>query len=671
MFNQQRFNRILTQYKQEFTANWPREKFKWTAVKIFQDNWNIDAVDFAEMLERSLSGGDGNNLLVARSYFPARMIKMFAERYPERVRSMFRALFDESTDVGARIQNFTKASENLLPKYVSETGAQEGKDYQDAKAVSTYLFLRYPTKYYIFGFREATKSMNNLEFDKKLRRGNPVKNIEQTYKFYDEIRDRLNNDKQLISLLHANLDSDCYSDKQHIILTLDFAHYVALFREEVVASQDVNYWWLNANPKEWSFTQTAVGDEVYYTLSHNGVRRKIYPNFLNAKVGDIVIGYETSPMRKIVALCTVSRANDGEKIYFRKECQFDNPIPFDDVKNEPVLQQMEFLAQQRGTFYRLTSNEFQTIISMLRSNGNLFEIPSQEMSYTTYTKEDFLKEVYMLPDEYDDIIAVLKDKKNIILQGAPGVGKTFAAQKLAYALMGVHDDSRVKIVQFHQNYTYEDFVIGYKPDSDGFKLKEGIFYKICNDAQLHPDKDYILIIDEINRGNLSKIFGELLMLIENNYRSGMCEGVCMAYSGIDNRFVVPCNLYIIGLMNTSDRSLQIMDYALRRRFGFVNMRPGYDTAGFVAYQQGLKNEKFDKLVQTVKDLNAEISADDELGPGFCIGHSYLCGMTAQQCTDARLRRIIKYDLIPTIEEYWRLNDESREKWVETLNSVLK
>ena len=193
----------------------------------------------------------------------------------------------------------------------------------------------------------------------------------------------------------------------------------------------------------------------------------------------------------------------------------------------------------------------------------------------TYTRDDFLQEVYMPPERYDTLVTVLRHKKNIILQGAPGVGKTFAARRLAWAMMGTKDESRIELVQFHQSYSYEDFIMGYKPVEDGFKMKEGIFYRFCKKAEAQPDKDFFFLIDEINRGNMSKIFGELLMLIEKEYRG---TPVTLAYSG--ERFAVPERVHIIGMMNTADRSLAIIDYALRRRFSFFEMEPGFRTEGF-------------------------------------------------------------------------------------------
>lgn len=280
-----------------------------------------------------------------------------------------------------------------------------------------------------------------------------------------------------------------------------------------------------------------------------------------------------------------------------------------------------------------------------------------------YSKTDFLNEVYMSSEDYDKLRNLLEYKKNMILQGAPGVGKTFCAKRLAYSIMGEKDDKRVAMVQFHQNYSYEDFMMGYRPDGNGFVLKKGIFYEFCKKAQKEPDKPYFFIIDEINRGNLSKIFGELLMLIEKEYRG---EEIRLAYN--DEPFSVPANLYIIGMMNTADRSLAMIDYALRRRFSFFNMQPAFDSEGFKTYQQTINDETFNKVIDGIKYLNDDIKKDNSLGEGFCIGHSYFCG---GDITKERLVSIIDYDIKPIIREYWFDNDSKYHEEFDKLDNLLK
>ena len=294
------------------------------------------------------------------------------------------------------------------------------------------------------------------------------------------------------------------------------------------------------------------------------------------------------------------------------------------------------------------------------------DVEEQIVTFPEYTETDFLSDVYMESEEYATLVDLIRTKKNVILQGAPGVGKTFAAKRLAYSMMGVKDQNRVMMIQFHQSYSYEDFIMGFRPSEAGFELKKGAFYNFCKKAEIDSDNEYFFIIDEINRGNLSKIFGELFMLIESDKRGIQLQ---LLYS--DEKFAVPKNVYIIGMMNTADRSLAMLDYALRRRFAFYEMRPGFETEGFREYRMALENDKFNNLIHCVESLNAVISADDSLGDGFCIGHSYFCNLTAETITDRKLSGIVEYELIPLLKEYWFDEPLKVKDWTNNLRSTIK
>ena len=294
------------------------------------------------------------------------------------------------------------------------------------------------------------------------------------------------------------------------------------------------------------------------------------------------------------------------------------------------------------------------------------EIEEVENHFPTYTPEDFLSEVYMDADKYDTLVDLLRIKKNVILQGAPGVGKTFAAKRLAYSMMGAKDQERVMMVQFHQSYTYEDFIEGFRPSSGsaGFEIKKGSFYNFCKKAADDLENEYFFIIDEINRGNLSKIFGELFMLIESDKRGNALQ---LLYS--DEKFYVPANIYIIGMMNTADRSLAMLDYALRRRFAFFSILPGFQSGGFKKYRDALNNSRFNSLIACVEELNDKIAEDVSLGEGFCIGHSYFCGITS--ITDKTLSNIVEYEIIPLLHEYWYDDPVKVRDWADRLRSSIK
>ncbi len=299
-------------------------------------------------------------------------------------------------------------------------------------------------------------------------------------------------------------------------------------------------------------------------------------------------------------------------------------------------------------------------------NNNMSEkIEEKEVVYDKYSEDDFLKEVYISDNEYSSLVNTLKYKKNIILQGAPGVGKTYAAKRLAYSIMGMRDIERVKMVQFHQSYSYEDFIMGYRPTSSGgFKLHKGAFYEFCKKAEEDNENDYFFIIDEINRGNLSKIFGELFMIIEADKRGVELD---LLYS--NEKFAVPENLYIIGMMNTADRSLAMLDYALRRRFAFFELNPAFSNEKFIKYKQEKNSKKFNDLINCVEELNQEIAEDETLGNGFRIGHSYFC--TEKPITDDLLTSIVEFELIPLLNEYWFDEPKKVDEWSDKLRSKIK
>ena len=798
MFEQFRLTEVLVQYKQNFVSKlWGEEKYKWEAVKWFQDNWDVNAPDFAEMLNRSLD--KTYNLLASANNFPKGMIVGFAKSAPEEVRAMFLSLYDESKDVYERINAFKMQSTVLLEKY----GNGAAQHYQYENAISTYLWLRFPDKYYIYKFGEVKTVASELESDYRFKKGAYADNIRNFLKLYDEISVALKEDTELVNLFQSQLTDTCYPDPQLKTLTIDVGFYISRYysqkeasaaattewygsdydpglsvddwlkllkdeavfttgaleimkrmkdyggvasctqlavkygetknfynsgsvalarrvcdstgitpnaredgsiqwwtilytgrdagkdedgsfiwklRDELSAAldkvdlssielyvaaapgeQDHGYWWLNANPKIWSFSDIAVGEVQAYTLyNENGNKRRIFQNFLDAKAGDMIIGYESNPVKQIVAIGRVSAEQDGEKLFLEKVEGLTSPIDYATLRGCPELERMEYFQNPQGSLFKLTRGEFDFIFDLIREENPA----AQEASIDAYTKSDFLDEVYMTEKRYENLVAVLRNKKNIILQGAPGVGKTFAAKRLAWSMMGEKDDSRIEFVQFHQNYSYEDFMMGYKPVEDGFELKYGIFYRFCQRAANQPDKEFFFIIDEINRGNMSKIFGELLMLIEKDYRGTKAT---LAYNGLS--FSVPKNLYIIGMMNTADRSLAMIDYALRRRFSFFEVEPGFDSEGFIHYQNGLNNETLNELINKVKDLNREITLDKSLGKGFCIGHSYFCGRDV--CTEEWLHSIVDYDILPMLSEYWFDDANKLQRWENILQGVFQ
>ena len=262
-----------------------------------------------------------------------------------------------------------------------------------------------------------------------------------------------------------------------------------------------------------------------------------------------------------------------------------------------------------------------------------------------YTMVDALSELFLEQPELEELLDLWRWKKNIILQGAPGVGKTFTAKRLGYLLMGHRDQARTRMVQFHQAYAYEDFIQGYRPhEGGGFVRRDGPFYNFAKLAETDPDRPYVFIIDEINRGNRSKVLGELMMLIEPDKR-GDEYALPLTYGRPEEEpFSVPDNLYLLGLMNTADRSLAMVDYALRRRFAFHVLGPRFKSSKFRSHlnSRNVVPELIDTIVNRMAELNADIDSDTvRLGPGYQIGHSFFVPNDKGQALDnAWYRRVI-------------------------------
>ena len=794
---------ILAGYKTYFPSHWDDEKYKWEAIKHFQDHWNIDAEIFGEMFKEATD--KTFNLLASGYAYPRGMMINFAKADDAAARQMFRDLFDESRDLAERVDAFQTASEAIRAKYDDGTWRNH---YQNTNAISVYLWLRYPEKYYIYKYEIYRDVAAELNSEYRPKRNGSVESLIGGFKMYDEVCKVISEDAGVTEMFRSAVTDTCYPDPQMRTVTVDVGFYLSRFfleerkaaqeeegwfpkdynpditvnewvqmlkdssvftqnalqimkrmkdyggqatctqlsikygetknfynagssalarrvaektgcdvmtgdnenakwwpilymgkdasaneagayiwrlrselakalemvdlsdvplyavavEEGVEPSQVRQYWWLTANPKIWSFADIKIGEEQSYTLyNENGNKRRVFQNFLDAKVGDIVIGYEANPVKKVVALAEITQANDGSNIYFAKTEGLAVPIEYAALKDCPELEKMEFFVQPNGSLFKLTKGEFDFIMDIIREAN---PTKSPDVVLPKYTKADFLSKVFMTEERYDVLEALLRNKMNIILQGAPGVGKTFAAKKLAYAMMGEVDDSRIELVQFHQNYSYEDFIMGYRPDGAEFKLTDGIFYRFCQTAANHPDKEYFFIIDEINRGNMSKIFGELMMLIEKGYRGTKAT---LAYSGMP--FAVPENLYIIGMMNTADRSLAMIDYALRRRFSFFEMEPGFNSAGFQNYMQTFDNETFNALIDQIKVLNKEIAEDPSLGRGFRIGHSYFCGREEGGCTTDWMRSVVEFDILPMLAEYWFDEPAKLQRWEKNLRGV--
>lgn len=791
MFDDSIFQECLKRYKEGFKERFEDERYKWEAVKWFQAHWDINAEDFYQMFTDATE--KTYNLLASLNNFPRGMIQVYSEQDPEAVRAMFINLFDESKDVAERVVKFQSDAQDICDRL--SPGKQH---YQRPMAISVYLWLNNPDKYCIYKYTELRRATVFLGNDFKPKKGNQIQNIRGNLEFTEDIRNKLENDEELVSAFRNMLDESCYSDPRLVTLANDFVIYIS---RDVADKDDSGHWLAddyNPGITKDKWKELFKDDKVFDTRGREVLKRMLdYGGQatclqLAEKYGDNASFYNfgsSSVAMKVakVTKCPLWKDGDGKDNYwsimyvgrYASKGEIGNFVwklrpELKEALEEMDLSQINLFSEveeaEEVEADNLHSNVayvkwLNAIVVALRELGGsakrkevhnkiieMYELSEEEIAEThksgsskvlnqidwarnylayegiidsdvpsgiwalsalgqrivisddlagkiiakwnkinaakkenkpipeinlepfyefitvrreelkKYTKEDYLNEVYMTSEQYDTLKELLLKKKNLILQGPPGVGKTFAATRLAYSIIGCEDKEKVEFIQFHQNYSYEDFIMGYKPAGDSFELESGVFFDFCKKAADDEDGRYFFIIDEINRGNLSKIFGELLMAIEADYRG---KEIKLAYN--KKPFSVPKNLYLIGMMNTADRSLALIDYALRRRFSFFTMEPGFTTEGFQKYQNGFKNDIFDTLIEKIRDLNMDIVKDPSLGLGFCIGHSYFCSQ--EEVTDEWMQSVVEYDILPMLNEYWFDNGDKVTKWQNILRGV--
>lgn len=414
-----------------------------------------------------------------------------------------------------------------------------------------------------------------------------------------------------------------------------------------------NYWWLNINPRVLRFKDFDNGDIfAYSSINEDGSDRKIHSNFLEAKTSEIVLIYETVPVGRIIGICTVEKEWKDNIICLKKIESFTENVTRTSIEGIRELVNLEAFRNQEGIFFKVSLKEFKSLYNIIRE----LNPKTSYMFYPDYTKEDFIREVYFKSEEYDELRELLEERKNLILQGPPGVGKTYIAKRLAYSILGKKDSGKILNVQFHPNYSCDEFIEGFRPDDIGiYKYRQGCFKEFCNQARNDKKNKYFLVIDEINRGDVIKIFGDTFMLLEPDKR-GKEHYVELPAS--KERFYIPNNLYIIGTMNLTDRKHSMSDYAVRRRFSFYNIFPIFENEEFKKEYE--KSPFIKKVVEKIIEVN------ETLEEAAKIGHCYFCNLQS----DKECLRRVKYDIIPFIEEYYKENKTEKERIVKELMDVI-
>lgn len=650
MFNKESLAHVIIEYKKQFSKWWPDEQFKWQAVKYFQDNWDIEASDFLEMLTRTL---DKQNiyysLLASNNNFPVGMLISYSKLEPETVRTMFSELFDEEKDVFERISKFKNTSELLRQKYFPN----DKQHYQGENAISTYLWLKYPDKYYIYKFSEVKNVATILNSNFAFKKGAYEANIRNSIRLYDEICEELSKDDELVAMLRNAIDDKCYSDPVLNTLTID----VGFFISKVIANPDKNPpedlytgWW----PLLKEYNPELTKDQWKAFLE---TERNPHPTTLLMLKTMLELGGEAT-CKKLGAVlhrkansCVLYGANLGKRVkhhYNLEPCI---------INNKEYLFAIPFL------WKATVENNQDLAIWRLRPE---LRAALEEMD---------LSDISPYYDEDEEDMKSTNIAKNTILYGPPGTGKTYntvcyavaiienkpledimseATDKDGYAEVferynNYKNQGLIAFTTFHQSYGYEEFIEGIKPVMDSDECNEikyavvnGVFKDFCEQEETLVPVNRVFIIDEINRGNISKIFGELITLIELSKRIGAKEGIKAILPYSKKAFGIPDNVYILGTMNTADRSIATLDTALRRRFDFVEMMPDEKVLASIDVD-GID------ISRMLGKINERISVlfDRE----HTIGHAYFIGLRNDNSIDT-LSNIFRTKVIPLLQEYF-------------------
>lgn len=766
--DQERLKKLVEEYKADFKDYISRELYKWEAVKHFQDNWDLDAEDFPAMLSNSLSLNKTKNLLSSMNNFPRGMIVQFAERFPNDVRNLFSALYNETIDLDERIDSFIVGIEQIHKKW---DGKEAKNHYQTLNAITTYLWLRFPDKYYIYKPSVAKRLFEELGINIKLT---PLKTnaVIKTYELYDSISEFLIKDEKLKDMFSNVLTSSCYPDFFKKTAATDLGYYLKKYRTKQTEAPQVSQkkYWMYApgeNASKWSRCQ----EQSHICIGWDGLGDLSEITSLEDcrdALKDLYNNPDSSFMNDGLAVWEFSHVMQPGDVVYAKHGQ-NNIIGRGIVKSDYIYDpsQENYRHTRKIEWTHIGKWELGNIVQ--KTLTDITKYPDYVNKIEAIIVEGKVEETKSnsYNDKYKAYISLLLNNHNLILNGAPGTGKTYLAKQVAAQIIyegnipeGFEEDTKFVeqcgFLQFHPSYDYTDFVEGLRPKNDngniGFERKDGTFKEFCakalqnlldskktvqtlqnelsvrdlleefieesmenetmfetsgtknafyiidnkeksiivripanektseislpksdlttllenkvdikggGDIQTYfgrkyrtqpdsyiyvlynalvkkgipltktksvtpiPEKKFVFIIDEINRGEISKIFGELFFSIDPGYR-GVKGKVQTQYQNLiteddpfKDGFYIPENVYIIGTMNDIDRSVECMDFAMRRRFTFKEI---------TAEESARNMEVGTEATERMMSLNNAISDMEGFNSSFHIGAAYFKGV---------------------------------------------
>lgn len=523
MMNYTTLQEVISKYKRDIKKHWELERYKWVAIKHFQEHWDIDAENFAEMFRESIS--KTYNLLNSSRNFPGAQIYDFAKENPEKVREMFRLLFHDKTDLYLRIKLFQESGKEIFDHHNEVNPEVFWKTYyQNDNAVTTYLWLRYPDKYFIYKYSEYTAVEKILCDSHNIKKGAGLK---PGYALYEELHKNLRNEPELIELWNNLLDDNCYSDPELITGTVDLGFYISRYckptEEQYARYWVINHKYSNASAQEMlalregalrsnsAYMQEEYGHQSGAAVTMNWklavqVKRGDYIFLRN---GDRVyaVGQAIAPRKEHNIELNAQSIISNNSNYPYLSGSYTGVIVFEDA--EVFYEDLtDGTANNWGQRFDVDAWQYYTPYGVppikkyvdSYAQNTIREIAKED-------GEQLIKELKQQLGMKYEILNQLENCRNLIFTGAPGTGKTYLAKQIARLLLfGKSDEielndaekeiykSHVEFVQFHPSYDYSDFVEGMRPfTSDegsatlGFERKNGVFKEFCKRAILNAE----------------------------------------------------------------------------------------------------------------------------------------------------------------------------------------
>ena len=547
--DQERLQILVEEYKADFKENIPLELYKWEAVKHFQDNWDLDAEDFPAMLSRSLSKTE--NLLASMNNYPRRMIKQFAQRFPQDVKSLFVALYDETVNLKERIDAFIAGIEQIHKEW---DGKEAKNHYHTFNVVSTYLWLRYPDKYYIYKPSVVKNLFDRLGIDIKLT---PLKAnaVIKTFEVYDSVSDYLLKDLELKAMFEEVMTSNCYPDNLMKTTTVDLGYYLKIKKKastQVTKTTEKKYWMYapGENASKWSRCQ----EQSHICIGWDGLGDLSEITSLEDcrdALKDLYNNPDSSFMNDGLAVWEFSHVMQPGDVVYAKHGQ-NNIIGRGIVKSDYIYDssQEDFYHIRKIEWTHIGKWELGNIVQ--KTLTDITKYPDYVNKIEAMIVEGKVEETKSnsYNDMYKAYINLLLNNHNLIFNGAPGTGKTYLAKQVAAQIIyegnvpeSFEEDAsfieQCGFVQFHPSYDYTDFVEGLRPKNDngniGFERKDGTFKEFCAKALqnlLDSKKTVQTLQNELSVRDLLEGFINESMENENMFET---SGTKNAFYIIDNK----------------------------------------------------------------------------------------------------------------------------------------